>query len=223
MAIMYTIEQSSVEYPEQLKYIPNSPEQLYVLGELEALYKPSIAIVGTRKPTDYGERVATKLGTYLAEQGIPVVSGLAEGCDQWAHRGCVNTGGQAVGVLGHGFQMMYPDSAESLAQELLASSGCLVTEYAVGTGVKPWQFVARNRIQSGLAVGVMVIETDVTGGTTHTVNHARVQGRPVAVVKHPEIYQQRVQARGNQQYLEDEWATPIYDLEDFKRWVSSCL
>ena len=184
-------------YPERLKPIDDPPAVLFVKGQLDGLYrKESIAIVGTRHPTSFGHRTAVKAGQLAAESGVTVVSGLALGCDTGAHRGCVDGKGIGVAVLAHGLDRVYPASNRELASQLLFEGGCLVSERPVGVKPTRWGFAYRDRIQSGLADRVLVIETDVKGGTMHTVGYSRKHSRPLACISPPNRYLPEPQTRG---------------------------
>ena len=190
-------------YPERLKPIDDPPAVLFVKGQLDGLYREeSIAIVGTRHPTSFGHRTAVKAGQLAAESGVAVVSGLALGCDTGAHRGCVDGKGVGVAVLAHGLDRVYPASNRELASQLLSEGGCLVSERPVGVKPTRWGFAYRDRIQSGLADRVLVIETDVKGGTMHTVGYSRKHSRPLACISHPNRYLPEPQTRGNQMLIE---------------------
>ena len=200
------------DYPKRLRHIPDPPAILYVRGRSAAMSAPkSIAVVGTQNPTAYGSTVAERSAKFAVENGFSVVSGLARGCDTYAHVGCVEAAGVGVAVMGTGLDRLHPRSNYALADRILESGGCLVSEYALGTRPTKWSFAERDRIQSGLSDGVLVIETDVVGGTMHTVRYARRQGRPLGCIVHPDEYLNATKARGNQKLRRDGWATPVSD------------
>lgn len=199
-------------YPSRLKDIPDPPAILFVRGDRKSLYAPrSLAIVGTRKPTLYGEKVAQRLGQTVAESGIVVVSGLALGCDAFGHKGCLDGNGVGVAVMAHGLDRIYPATNRKLGEQLLEHGGCLVSEYPIGMTPARTAFAERDRIQSGLSDAVLVIETDVTGGTMHTVRFARDQHRALACIEHPDKWLSEEKTRGNQKLIADKWAKPIPD------------
>lgn len=200
------------DYPTRLRNIPDPPAVLFVKGNEQALQSPKfVAIVGTREPTSYGETVARRSGKTAVEAGFAVVSGLAHGCDTFSHEGCLDGNGVGIAVMAHGLDKVYPAANRDLASRLLEKGGCLVSEYPVGMAPARTAFAERDRIQSGLSDGVFVIETDVKGGTMHTVRFARDQKRPLACVAHPDKYLGEHKTRGNQQMISDGWATPIPD------------
>ena len=208
------------EYPERLRDIPDPPSVLFVRGRLEALHETGmLAVVGTREPSPYGARVAFRAGERAAEKGVAVVSGLALGCDTRAHEGCVSKLGTGVAVLAHGLDRVYPAKNRELADLLLESGGCWVSEYPLGTKPARGAFVERDRIQSGLANGVLVIETDVKGGTMHTVRYSKEQRRQLACIGHPEQWWHHPKTRGNRKLIEAGEAIPIGDPEAFMKFL----
>ena len=192
------------EYPTRLRLIPDSPLMLYVRGSAPALHSElSVAIVGTRNPTDFGLEVARRIGRGVSEEGACVVSGLAQGCDTAAHQGCLEAEGVGVAVLAHGLEMVYPATNRDLADALILSGGCLVSEHPVGTKPTPWAFASRDRLQSGLSDGVLVVETPIKDGTIHTVNFARKQERVLGCVRHPESYWNDPKIKGNLKIIQE--------------------
>lgn len=168
-------------YPERLKVIPDAPSGLYVMGKLPAESDITVAVIGARECSDYGRYVAEKLGTFLGEKGVTVVSGMARGIDgisQWA---ALEAGGASVGVLGCGVDICYPAKNRKLYDRLL-EQGAVLSEYPPGTPPRSMNFPARNRIVSGLADAVVVIEARNKSGTLITVDMALEQGREVFVV-----------------------------------------
>ena len=199
-------------YPGRLRNIDDPPVVLFVKGNIEALHGVrSVAIVGTRNPTSYGERAAQSAGKLAAESGIVVVSGLALGCDAKAHEGCVEGDGVGVAVLAHGLDRVYPAANRDLADRILDCGGCLVSELPVGVKPTRWAFAYRDRIQSGLSDRVLVIETDVKGGTMHTVDFSRKQQRPLACIEHPASISTASQSKGNRMLIDQGAAVGIAD------------
>ncbi len=159
-----------------------APELLYLMGNRELPKLHCVAIVGTRRPSPFGLAASYRFGAQLAKQGFCVVSGLARGIDGAAHRGALSVGGHTIAVLGHGLDRIYPAIHRGLAQEILQKRGCLISEYPVGTPPLPHHFPARNRIVSGLSVGVIVIEASEKSGSLITARCAADQGREVYVI-----------------------------------------
>ena len=168
-------------YPERLKGIPDAPAGLYVMGKLPKESDIAVAVIGARDCSDYGRYVAERLGAFLGERGVTVVSGMARGIDgisQWA---ALEAGGSSIGVLGCGVDICYPATNRKLYDRLL-EKGAVLSEYPPGTPPRPMNFPARNRIVSGLADGVVVVEARDKSGTLITVDMALEQGREVFVV-----------------------------------------
>jgi len=149
-----------------------------------------ISIIGTRHPTENGVIAAYDFGRFAAQNQIPVVSGLAYGCDAHSHIGCLKHGGIAIAVMAHGLDTVYPPEHISLAEQIIEQSGCLVSEYPPGVPTTRWSFVDRDRLQSGLSDAVIVIQTEKKGGTHHTAKFARDQGRRIYCIK-PTINESR--------------------------------
>lgn len=171
----------SVDYPQGLKEVRDAPPFLWMRGEARALNQPAVAVVGTRKASEWGKTVARRLGQLFAKQDLVVVSGLALGIDAEAHKGVVSSGGTAVAVLAHGLEDVRPAANRELAKRILEGGGALVSEHSIGTPALPEYFARRNRIQVGLAEAVVVVETGRTGGTMHTVAYADGAGRTLAI------------------------------------------
>ncbi len=206
---------TDVTYPERLRSIPDPPAVLFVRGSVDPLSRfDALAIIGTREPTEFGQKAAHRLALRCAEAGIVVVSGLAIGCDARAHEGCLDGAGVTIAVLAHGVDSVYPKANRTLAERILDNGGALVSEYAPGEKPRRNFFVERDRIQSALSRVVLVIETDIKGGTMHTVNFARKQGREVACLVHPETLRSEAKTQGNQKLIREGVATPIGSAND---------
>jgi DNA processing protein len=169
-------------YPPNLKEIYDPPIVLYVRGCLEILSEPGIAVVGTRLPTPYGRGMAEKLARELAARGLVIFSGLARGIDTVGHRGALEAKGKTVGVLGTGVDIIYPKENTRLADQILSSGGTLISEFALQTFAAPQNFPIRNRIISGISVGVLVVEAAEYSGTRITSRCALEQNREVFAV-----------------------------------------
>lgn len=169
------------QYPEPLKQIHDPPLALYVKGQLQAGDKRAIAIVGTRRPTHYGRESAGRLSEQLSRAGFTILSGLAEGIDAAAHKGALGAGGRTVAVAGNGLDHVYPVSNAGLAQEI-AQDGAVLSEFPFGKKPDRTTFPMRNRIVSGLSMGVLVVEAGARSGALITVNQALDQGRSVFAV-----------------------------------------
>lgn len=169
------------EYPRLLRASKDDPFFLYVKGQLRSTVDaPPIAVIGTREPTRHGALICERITHYLVGQRASVVSGLAMGCDSIAHRACLSAGGHTIAVLAHGLQTIAPPQHLQLAEEIVAGGGALVTEYPFGTDVRPQQFVRRDHTQAGLALGVVMIQSGLDGGSLHASRAALTYGRWLA-------------------------------------------
>lgn len=182
-----SLARTHASYPPLLREISDPPETLHVRGTLPDPARPHVAIVGTRKATREGRETARTLARTLAARGVVIVSGLAFGIDAAAHEGALDANGVTVAVLGNGIDAIYPPSHESLGRRI-EGSGAIVSEYAPGTPGLPYQFLARNRIVSGLSHAIVVIEAPRTSGALATARHAALQGREVFVVPGPAVH-----------------------------------
>ncbi len=167
----------SVNYPPLLTELPDPPVCLFYRGNLPSFTLPALAIVGTRNPSPLGIKEARRFGRECAELGLPCISGLALGIDAWAHRGHSEAGGKGIAVLASGLDTMYPASNRELARKILEQGGGLVSEYAPGTAPYRWNFPARNRIISGLARAVLIIQAPRKSGALITADFALDQNR----------------------------------------------
>lgn len=169
-------------YPPLLKQIYDPPVALYVRGDAVILSAPAIAMVGTRHPTPYGLGMAERLACDLSARGIIIVSGMARGVDTAAHRGAIAAKAKTAAVFGTGIDVYYPRENSRLAEQILALGGALLTEFPVGTFAAPQNFPIRNRIISGMSVGVLVVEAGEYSGTRITARCALEQNRELFAV-----------------------------------------
>jgi DNA processing protein len=169
-------------YPAQLRQIYDPPLILYVRGNVEAIAQPGIAVVGTRHPTPYGLGMAERLACDLANRGLVIFSGLARGVDAAAHRGAINAKGKTVAVFGTGVDIIYPKENTRITEQILALGGALISEFAMNTFAAPQNFPIRNRIISGISIGVLVVEAAEYSGTRITSRCALEQNREVFAV-----------------------------------------
>ena len=180
-ATLITLEDET--YPRLLRTLPDRPILLYLRGDIVFGSEHFLAVVGTRKASRYGWDVAYQLSDELARQGVTVISGMAHGIDAAAHRGALNAGGKTIAVVATGIDKVYPRENADLAQEI-AANGAIVSEMPLGTAPLGKNFPQRNRIISGLSLGVLVAEAPIKSGALNTVSHAIEQGRDVFAVPH---------------------------------------
>lgn len=175
-----TLISANPQYPKLLREIHNPPAALYLQGELTT--RPLVAIVGSRRLSDYGRQVTYKLASELAAAGLGIVSGLAIGIDAVAHQAALDAGGYTVAVLGSGLNMVYPARNRELARQILDSGGALLTEQEADMPPLRHHFPARNRIIAGISLGVIITEAAQASGSLITARFAREENREVMAV-----------------------------------------
>ena len=207
------------EFPDSLKHIPNPPFILYIKGDIACLRpEQSIAIIGTRQPTEVGQRSGRRFAANLAQRGLVIVSGLAEGCDTAAHEGCLEAQGRTVAVMAHGLHMVYPSINRELAAQIVDTGGCLVSEYPLGQKPFKSSFVERDRLQSGLSAAVVIVQTDIKGGTMHTARFCLEQGKVLACLDFP-IDKRSDKSRGNELLVDQGKAKPLWNPENINAFI----
>ncbi|CAM5395015.1 DNA-protecting protein DprA [Alcaligenes faecalis] len=169
------------EYPPLLAATKDDPFILFVKGTLAQPSERSVAVIGTREPTMHGQRIAMSITNFFVEQRWSIVSGLATGCDAVAHQAALDAGGHTAAVLAHGLQMIAPAKHKKLAEHILAAGGVLISEYPFGQTVRSQQYVKRDRTQAGLAQGVVMIQSDIKGGSLYASRASLDYGRWLAV------------------------------------------
>ena len=198
------------EFTKILTSVNPKPQALYYIGTLPAKRQPTITIVGTRKPTRYGQEITHKLAYELAKRGVVVVSGLALGVDGIAHRAALEARGNTLAVLANGLSKITPHSHRQLGIDILASGGAILSEYEPDVPPMQYRFLERNRIVSGLGDGVLITEAAARSGTLSTAARALEQGKEVFVV--PGNITSPLSAGCNQ--LLRQGATPVTRVED---------
>ncbi|HLA49054.1 MAG TPA: DNA-processing protein DprA [Candidatus Saccharimonadales bacterium] len=179
-----SLKHDDPDFPQLLRHIPSPPRQLFWLGAhpRSFLDKPRVAVVGSRQASSYGAQVTERLVSALAKAGLVIVSGLALGVDSIAHTACLRAGGLTIAVLPSGLDQIYPASHLALAKQIVERGGCLISEYPPGAQIYRSNFIARNRLISGLADGLLITEAAKGSGTMHTASFALEQGRSVMAV-----------------------------------------
>ena len=180
--IKITIEDKN--YPDKLRNIKNPPKQLYLKGNIELLNQNTISIIGSRNCTEKGKKLAEKFASELSYQGLAIASGMAKGIDTAAHIGTIKVKGKTIEVLGNGFNHIFPKENTKLYQKIIETGGLIVSEYSPETKPSSNLFLERNRIVSGLSIGILVIEAAYRSGTSVTAKLAKEQNRKIFVIPH---------------------------------------
>jgi len=217
---IYYCTRDDANYPQSLRGIKNSPALIYYRGNIKIAndYK-SIAVIGSRKCSEYGKQLSYETSKYLTQKGINIVNGLALGCDTFALRGALDNNGRCMVWMPCGLDNIQPKNNRNLADEIIAKGGCLLSEYPVGTEIKKYNYVERDRLQSGISQGVIVIEADRNSGTMHTADFAVSQYRRLACYYHRLLEN----ATGNK-YLEDSAdAKVIRQLSNLEEFANEIL
>ena len=177
------IDVEDEKYPQRLLRTKNFPTEIYAIGNIELLNaKYTIGIVGTRKCTEYGRRVANEFGKELSSKGICIISGLAMGIDGIAHNVAIEEQGKTIAVLGCGLNYIYPPENEWLFHKILEKGGCIISEYQTNTKPEKSHFPSRNRIISGLSDAVLVVEANYRSGSSITAKYAKKEGKVVYAI-----------------------------------------
>lgn len=202
-----------------LSHIAKKPKTLYFAGKLPDSRIPTVAIVGTRKPTSYGKEVTTTIASDLARHGVVIVSGLAYGVDALAHRAALEVNGTTIAVLANGLPDIYPTAHKQLSEQIIEKGGAIISEYEPHASAKSWTFLERNRIVSGLSDAVVITEAASRSGTLNTAMHALEQGKEVFVV--PGNITSPMSVGCNQ--LLKQGATPITSADDILEVIAPDL
>lgn len=187
------------DYPHELRKLSDAPDIVYYVGDISIINKyKNIAVIGSRKISSSGSKLAFDTGNMVGESGINLVNGLALGCDTEALRGSLAAGGRCVAIMPCGLEQIQPKSNEKLAKEIIDKGGCLLSEYPEGTKLQKYQYVQRDRLQSGISQGVVIIEAEEKSGTMHTANFAQKQSKRLAC-----YYYKLLELASGNKYLED--------------------
>lgn len=210
MSKINQIHISEHAYLQSMIGIDDMPKSLYSIGAIPATRQPTVAIVGSRKPTSYGREVTHDIAYKLAKRGVVIVSGMALGIDGIAHRAALEAGGVTIAVLANGLHRMYPSTNRQLAADIVASGGAILSEYEAGIEPMQYRFLERNRLVSAMADVVVVTEAASRSGTLNTAAHALVQGKELCAV--PGNITSAMSAGCNS--LLKQGATPLISVED---------
>lgn len=191
-------------FPTSLKMItnikgePKHPFLLYYKGDLSALHYPCVAIVGTRQPTVQGKRASFYLAEQFAKEELCIVSGLALGCDTYGHQGALSVGGRTIAFLAHGLDTIFPPENRRLAQNIINNKGLLLSEHPIGTPFSKYNFISRDRLQAGMSLATIVIQTGTEGGTMHVANATLNAGKKLFVCHfNDEVTRNAIITQGN--------------------------
>ncbi|RGV49021.1 DNA-processing protein DprA [Bacteroides intestinalis] len=229
---IFIISQYDSIFPKQLKELKSysngkfknvAPLLLNYKGDINGINdRKSIAIIGTRKPTSEGEEAGTYYGRFFAEKGYNIVSGLALGCDTIAHKATLNVhNGTTTAILAHGLHMISPKAHEKIAEEIIEKGGVLLSEYFYGTPAYKTYFVERDRLQAGLAIATIVIQTGIEGGTMHAVQATIDNNKILAVVSYREPKVRELENVCGNDYLIKRGAFPLRDANTLYDFLQS--
>lgn len=213
---------SEEEYPSKLNQLKDPPLFLFAKGNVSLLddeYE-NVAVVGSRKASDYGLKIAKRFGEVLAERGISSISGLAIGCDTYAHKGSLEKDGYTISVLPSSLDKVVPEQNRDLAESILSRRGLLVSEQLPGSIIDRRSFVQRNRIQAALSDKVVIIATSVDGGTMRTAEFAKRLKRPIGAFMFPEKYQDE-DNEGNRELIGSGDAVGLYDASSIVKFLNN--
>lgn len=204
------------DYPDKLKDIIDAPIVLYAIGDLKLLKRKNIAIVGSRKCTEYGRTVSEAFSYLLAKNNFAITSGLASGIDSAAHNGCMIANGNTIAVVGTGLDIVYPKENIELMKNIIKNNGLIISEFPLGTKPNKLNFPKRNRIISAISDGILVVEAGEKSGALITVDFALEQGKNIYAVPGNILSSN---SKGTNELIKDgaKMVTNIYDiLEDFQ-------
>lgn len=205
-----TIDILNKDFPKKLKYIKNHPQILFYKGNYDAVVNEDIiAVVGSRQASIESQNNAYDMGYLFAKDNYSIISGLAIGCDTYAHKGCLAANGMTVGVLPTGLDRIYPNKNRELSEKIIENKGCLLSEYPIGSKVFKTNFIKRDRIESGLSLGTIVIDANIKSGTMHTANFTLKQERVLACFN--------IDKSGNNFLLENDNVISINDKKDIHK------
>ena len=223
---IHGISYGDKDYPDGFKNLDKPPLYFFYKGNKEALKQDGIAVIGTRNVTPYTETIGKHIGSYVAKKGLTVISGLALGSDAAGHTGCLEGKGTTIAIVATALNTVYPKKNAPLQDEILAKGGCVISEYPIGTPFIARHLVERDRLQSGLAKGVIVVATGEMGGTWHAVNEAFSLHRPVAYFDYTKCkkydYQNDPHVMGMDK-MKAKGAKPIFHSREVDAYLKSCI
>ncbi len=207
-------------FPVEIKEMVGMPQVLYYKGDITVLNKyKSVAVIGSRQSSERGLKLAYETGKKVAEFGMNLVNGLALGCDTEAIKGALDAGGRCVAIMPSSLEQIQPRSNEKLAQDIIDKGGCIISEYNTGTILKKYHYVERDRLQSGVSQGVLMVEAMENSGTMHTVEYALKQYKRLACYASKLIEY----ASGNAYIESTDRGTILNSESDVNRYLMSIL
>lgn len=217
---IHTISIFDTEYPKKLLAIKDPPLVLFYRGNIDILSNTiSIAVIGSRKPTDHGNKIAARFGEVLAENKITVVSGLAEGIDVHGHIGSLAKSGLNIAILPTGMDRIYPKKNAAVYQEILDKGGCIFSEYLPFSTVYKSNFIYRDRLESGISNGIIIVEAAVKSGTMHTADYALSQNKIMGVYVHSAKFSEYKEIGGNKVLLQNPRISPLRYPDSIKHFI----
>ena len=205
-----TIDILNPNFPKRLKIIENNPQVLFYKGNYNAVINDySIAIIGSRDASLENQKKSYEMANCFASENYSIVSGLAIGCDTYAHKGCLDAKGMTVAVLSSGLDSIYPIQNRELAENIIKNNGCLLSEYPIGCASFKNNFIERDRLESGLSLGTIVVEANIKSGTMHTANFTLEQERALICFD--------IDKSGNKSLLENKNVLGINGKEDISK------
>lgn len=207
------------DFPQKLKNIDDNPVIIYYKGNYNCLNDKCIGVIGSRNPSLHGVNVSYKISSILSQKNYTIVSGLANGCDTFAHIGALDSYGKTIAVMPCGLDMVYPNKNRDLFKRIIDNNGCIISEYPPGQTVSKYRLIERDRLQSAFSEGIIVIETTENGGSLHTVNYAFDQNKIVSCYKHNQNYLNLKTVKGNIKLLQNDEVIPIYDTKSLNEFL----
>ena len=215
---LYQLIDNYVNEDEEI--LMNSDNSLEIVKNYyNNLNDKGVAIIGSRNPSLHGVNVSYKISSILSQKNYTIVSGLANGCDTFAHLGSLDTYGKTIAVMPCGLDMVYPNNNRDLFKRIINNNGCVISEYPPSQTVSKYRLIERDRLQSALSEGIIVIETTENGGSLHTVNYAFDQNKIVSCYKHNKNYSNLKTVKGNIKLLQNDEVIPIYDTKSLNEFL----
>lgn len=207
-------------YPSKLIAISDPPLILFYRGNINLITNTiCIAVIGSRKPTNHGAKIAVRFGEVLAEKGITVVSGLATGIDVNGHIGSLSKNGSNIAILPTGMDKIYPQKNKEIYNKIIDNNGCIFSEYLPFSNIYKRNFIYRDRLESGISNGIIIVEAASKSGTMHTANYAYTQHKPIGVYVHGQKFINYKETQGNRELLKNELIIPLRNPDSIANFI----